>query len=269
MKKLILVIMLSFFALNAYAARFYDPNKTKIIITVTNSNIGELVNVIGGDKVDVVIMLPPISCPASFDATPSVIERVEKSNLILSMKWEKWVRKIKMEAGDIGKIYKTMETEGNWMIPHINIRAAEEIKNMLSYMDSVNAKYYAENYSEYIYNVNFVAQEINKELIGVYGKKVISNDKIRDFLESFGLTVIATYGRAEELTAKKLAHLIEEGKKNNVKIVIDNIQSGTATGMDLAKSLGANHAVISNFVLGKSYINTLKDNAARIKKAAL
>ncbi|MCL2390156.1 MAG: metal ABC transporter substrate-binding protein [Endomicrobia bacterium] len=271
MKKIALCILFFIFYLLpvVFAAPFSDPNKTKIIITATNSNIGELVKIIGGDKVDVEIIVPPISCSVSYDPSPSVIERVMKSNLVLSNKWEKWVRKLKIEAGDRGKIYKVMQTEGNWMIPYIHARAAEEVKNMLSYMDAENAKYYDQNYARHAYNVNFMSERIIKELDGVYGKKVICNDKIRDVLESFGFDVVAVYGRSEELTAKKLAYLIDVGKKKDVKIVIDNLQSGTSTGRELALNLGANHAVISNFILGKSYINTFRDNVERIKQAAL
>ncbi|MDR1695504.1 MAG: metal ABC transporter substrate-binding protein [Endomicrobium sp.] len=269
MKKMNFLLILLFAVSSASAAPFSDPNKTKIIVTVTNSNIGELVKAVGGNKVNVEIIIPPISCPSNYDPAPSAIERVSKSNLILSLKWETWIKKIKLEAGDFGRIYKVMETEGNWMVPYINMRAAEEVKNMLSYMDAENRKYYEENYTEYVYNVKFAAEKAAKELTPVYGKKVICNDKIRDFLESFGLDVVGVYGNAEDLTAKKLAFLINSGKKNGVKIVIDNLQNGTSTGRELALNLGAKQAVISNFVLGKSYINTLKDNVERIKKAAL
>ena len=252
-----------------FAAPFSDPNKTKIIVTATNSNIGELVRIIGGNKVDVEIIIPPISCPVSYDPSPSVIKRIGKSNLILSNKWEKWVKKIGMKAGEKGKIYKIMQTDGNWMIPYIHVQAAEEVKNMLSYMDAENAKYYEKNYARHCYNVNFMSEIIIKELAEVYGKKVICNDKIRDVLESFGFDVVAVYGRTEELSAKKLVFLMETGKKKGVKIVVDNLQSGTSTGRELSLNLGASHAVISNFVLGKSYINTFKDNVERIKEAAL
>jgi len=267
MKKTILFLVLVLSAAQAGGAPFSDPNKKKLTVAATTSNIGEIAKAVGGDKVDVEIMLKPLSCPSNVDITPSMAQRVSKSNLILSHKWEKWVDKLKREGGERVRLFKQAETEGNWMIPYIHIRAAEEIMNMLSYLDIDNAKYYEEKYTRYAYNVRFAGEEARKELAAAYGVKVISNDKIRDFLESFGFEVVAVYGKPEDLTAKKLKSLITEGKKNNVRIVVDNLQAGASTGRELAENLDAKQAVISNFVLGGSFVNTLKDNVSRLKQA--
>lgn len=270
MKRIFLLALSGiFFTAPVFAAPYSDPNKTKMTITVTTANIGEIIKEIGGDKVDVEIMLKPIACPSNNDITPEMVKRVEKSNLILSHPWEKWINRLKAEAGDRGKLYRQVETEGNWMIPYIHIRAAEELKNLLVRLDIENAAYYEDRYTDYAYRVSFTGEAMTKELTdaGAYGKKVIANERIKDFLEQYGFDVIATYGKAEELTAKKLAFLISEGKKQGVKIIVDNLQAGAGTGRELAQNLGAKQAVISNFILGKSYINTLRDNVGRLKRA--
>lgn len=267
MKKIIVSLLaVTFLFSTSFSAPYSDPNKTKMTITVTTSNIGEIVNEIGGDKVDVVIMIKPIICPSNVDITPGMLKRVERSNLILSHNWEKWINKLKLEAGDRGKIYKKVETEGNWMIPYIHIRAAEEIKDILVNLDEENKDYYEERYTSYAYKVDFTASLLKKDMEKAYGVKVIANDKIRDFLESYGFEVIGVYGKAEELTAKRMAFLVKEGKRQKAQIVIDNLQAGASTGRELAKNIEAKHIMISNFILGKSYINTLKDNIERIKK---
>ncbi len=251
----------------AAAAPFFNPNTTKIVITATTSNIGEIVKAVGGDKVDAEAMLKPVSCPGNYDLTPAMLKRVRKSNLILSHNWEKWINKLKLEAGDMGKIYKQTATEGNWMIPYIRIRAAQEIADILAGLDSENKKYYEDNYSSYAYGVSFASEKAKKELSGAYGVKVIANDKIKDFLESYGFEVIAVYGKQEDLTVKKMAHLVNEGKKHKIKIVVDSLQAGPATGKELANSIGAKQVAVSNFVLGGSYVNTLEDNVEKLKKA--
>ena len=260
--------MLALFAAQLHAAPYSDPNKTKMIITVTNTNIGEIVREIGGDKVNVAIMVQPVACPGMSEISPDMITRVEKSNLILSNKWEKWIRRVRLEAGDIGKVYKTLQTDGNWMIPTVHIRAAEEIMSMLSGLDAENAAYYEKRYNDYAYGADYAAQRALKDIAPASGVKVICNDKIRDFLEAFGFEVVGTYGSEQDLTAKRLAYLVSEGKKKKVKLVVDNLQMGAGTGNELAANIGAKQAVISNFILGKSYVNTLKDNVSRLLKAA-
>ncbi|MDR2425774.1 MAG: metal ABC transporter substrate-binding protein [Endomicrobium sp.] len=268
-KKFITFILLPFLLLyqSIFAVPFEDPNKTKIVITVTTADIYQVVKEIGGNKVDVYMIIQPLICPSSYDITPKVVERTENSNLVLSHKWENWISRLKLQAGNRGILYKQVSTEGNWMIPYIHIRAAEEIKDMLAYMDVENAKYYEDNFTDYVFRINFASDEVKKQLESAYGKKVISNDKIKDFLEWIGFEVVSTYGKTEDLTVKKLAYLVSKGKKQGVTVIVDNLQSGAGSGRELADNINAKQCVISNFPIGNSYVNTLKDNGKRLHKA--
>ena len=273
MKKIFLVLLLGLimFAQGAqrevWAVPFVDPNKTKISIAVSNVNIGEITRVIGGNKVEIFVIVSSVLQPDLVEITPEIVKKVEDSNLILSAANEKWVNKLKAEAGTRGKIYKILKTEGDWMIPHIHIRAAEEIKNILCILDEENAAFYEGNYLKYAYETDFAASAVKKELAEAYGVKIIANSQIKDFLASYGFEVIGFYGRPQDLTQKRFAYLEQEGKKHKVKIVVDSLQVSASTGVDLAKKLGAKHMAISGTILGKSYTNTLKENASRIKKA--
>ncbi|MDR2191493.1 MAG: metal ABC transporter substrate-binding protein [Endomicrobium sp.] len=262
-------ILYVFFNMLAFcgAAPFVDPNKTKITIAVSNINIGEITRAIGGKKVEVFIIVNSLLQPDFVELTPEIIREVEKSNLILSVENEKWINKLKIEAGTLGRIYKTLKTEGDWMIPHIHARAADEIKTILCTLDEENAQYYEENCLKYLYAADFAASAVKKELASAYGVKVIANSQIKSFLESYGFEIVGSFGKPKDLTKKRFEYLLKEGKKQKVKIVVDNLQISAATGGDLAKSLGAKHIALSGNILGKSYVNTLKENAARLKKA--
>jgi len=250
-----------------FAAPFLDPNKTKITIIAANVNIGEIVKIVGGDKVEVEVISSSLMRPKKVELTEKIIAKTEKSNLVLSREDEKWVERLKIEAGTYGKLYKTLKTEGDWMIPYIHIRAVDEVKNLLSALDAENAKYYEDNSLKYAFEVDVAAKAVQRELEGASKIKTIANSKTKEFLESFGFEIVGSYSSAEDLTEKKTAYLVKEGKKHKVKIVVDNLQEGASAGADLAKSINSKHAVISDSILGKSYINTLKDNASRLKKA--
>ena len=140
MKKLLTVFAaFLFLSPHAHSVAFEDPNKTKITITVTTSDIYRIVKEIGGDKVDVQMIIQPVICPSNYDIIPRVVERTENSNLVLSHKWETWIEKLKVRAKQREILYKQLQTKGNWMIPYIHVHAAGEIKEMLSYMDADNA----------------------------------------------------------------------------------------------------------------------------------
>jgi ABC-type Zn uptake system ZnuABC Zn-binding protein ZnuA len=268
MKRIFCILFFTFsIAGGVLAVPFEDPNKTKITVTVTTSDIYQVVKEVGGNKVDVQMIIQPLVCPSNYDITPKVVQRTEESNLVLSHKWETWIGRLKVQAGSRGILYKQVSTEGNWMIPYIHIRACEEIKDMLCYMDKENSGYYEENFTNYVFLINFAAGEVKRELESAYEMKVIANENLKPFLEWIGFDVAATYGKAEDLTAKKLAYLVSEGKKQKVKVVVDNLQAGAGAGRELADNIGAKQCVISNFPIGNSYVNTLKDNGKRLLKA--
>ena len=49
------------------------------------------------------------------------------------------------------------------------------------------------------------------------------------------------------MSPKAFARLLDMGKKNHVRMVLDNLQSGPGAGNGLAESLGAGHADLTSF----------------------
>jgi len=62
-----------------------------------------------------------------------------------------------------------------------------------------------------------------------------------------GLKVVATYGRAEDLTPAEWQRVTVAAREAGGRLVIDNLQSGANTGVGLARELGAQHVTLSNF----------------------
>jgi hypothetical protein len=72
---------------------------------------------------------------------------------------------------------------------------------------------------------------------------------------------MATYGRSENLTPRALRDLIEIGRKNRVRLVIDNLQSGPEIGSQIAQDVGARHVVLTNFPEHGSCLEAIEKNA--------
>jgi len=258
--------VLLFIAQTAFGAPYSDPNKTKMIVAAATPDLNEIVAAIGGNYVDVKSLMSADTIYEDFKITSSTVALAKKSNLVLFSGEEKWAGSLKNQAGAAGRIYKTLAAEGNLMIAYIRIRAAEEIRTILSSLDEENASHFEENYTNYAYAVNFAASQAKTELADAYGVKVISNANIRTLLESFGFDVVAVYS-GRELTPRQMSYLLQRGKTNNIRIVVDNLQAGAFAGRNLADEIGAKHVAISNSTLGKSYVNTLRDNVKRLKDA--
>lgn len=236
-------------------------------VVATTSLIGTIVKAIGKDKVDAVTIVPAGMCPGHFDIKPGDIVSLYNAKGLLSHGWEQWMTKLTNSIGNKDLITKTIAIEGNWMIPSIHKRAASEIAKILCEIDPPNKYWYGKNLDDYKKAIDSVAIQLKRMTKNLQGIKVICSNYQADFLNWLGFKIIATYGRPEELTPKELAKLIKIGKKETVQIVIDNLQSGSKAGNQIANEIGAAHVVLTNFPLGNSYVSALEGNVEKITKA--
>jgi len=264
--KLFTIILVLFLIPNIIFA--YSPTqKKKIKIVATTSNLATIINEICKDKVDIVTLIPSTSCPSNYDIDPETIKNISKSNIILYHSWQKqWIADLKYKISNLGIVYRQLNTEGNLMIPYINLMAAEELLGLLSIWDQENKDFYEKNYLEYSFKVNFISEQAIRNNSKRYGKKIVCHSKLSTFMEWLGFNVVMVYGKPTSLSSLDLAKITKRIKENNVKYVVDNLQVGTDIGRTLSNDLKIKQIVISNFALGNSYINTLKNNIEKIDK---
>jgi zinc transport system substrate-binding protein len=68
------------------------------------------------------------------------------------------------------------------------------------------------------------------------------------FVSWAGFDIVATFGRPEDLTPAQVADLIDEAQEAGVALIIDNLQSGSATlGAAMEPDIEAISVTISNF----------------------
>ena len=251
---------------NSFAFREFPVKKIKV--AVTTSHLASIIKDICQDKVEIITILPPTVCPSTYDVDANKIKEISKANILMYHYWQqKEVKELKHKIYKLGIVYRDIKTEGNFMIPYINLRAAEEIKNLFVIWDADNKDFYEENFVNYAYKINNLSEEISKNHSIRYNKNTICHTKIADFLQWLGFNVVMKYNKLENISPDEMKMLIKKAKTENVSIIIDNLQVGTDIGRTLSQDLKINHTVISNFPLGNSYFSTLKDNISKIDKA--
>lgn len=249
-----------------FAVKEFPTKKIKVV--VTSSHLSAIIKEICQDKIDVINLLSPSVCPSTYDLDAATLKEASKANIVMYHYWQKpWIKDLKQKIHQIGKVYREIKTEGNLMIPYINLRAAEEIKELFIVWDIENKDFYEENFVNYAYRINNISEEVSKNQALRYNKKVLCHIHIADFLQWLGFTVVMKYNKQENITAEEMKMLTKKAKKENVSVVVDNLQVGTDVGRVLSNDLKIKHAVISNFPLGNSYFSTLKDNISKIDKA--
>lgn len=265
-KKLIVLLLLLFLFPNIIFA-YSPPPKKRIKITATTSNMATLIKEICKDKVDVITVISATLCPGNYDIDIKTIKEISKSNVIIYHSWQKeWMDDIKYKITNFGIVYRQLKTEGNLMIPYINLMAAKEFLEMISIWDKDNKDFYEKNFLDYTFKINFICEQIAKNNYKRYNKKIVCHGKLESFMQWLGFDVVTVYGKPDNLSSLDLANISKKIKENNVKYIVDNLQAGTDIGRTLSNELNLKQIVISNFALGNSYINTLKNNIEQIDK---
>lgn len=238
-----------------------------IKVVVSTSLIEAVVKAIGNDRVEVITIVPAGMCPGHFDLKPGDIATLSNARLFLNHGWERWTEELVKSVDNENLIMKTVQIEGNWMVPQTQKKAADEIARILSLVDPPGKERYMDNLYHYKEIVDSVALEMRRLSEDLKGTKVLCSEYQVEFLKWLGFRVIATYGRPEELTPKHLIELVRTARSGGIEMVVDNLQSGQTAGKQIAEEADAKWAVLTNFPLRGSYTDALKENVNRLIQA--
>lgn len=223
----------------------------KFTVATGSTLIADIVKAVGGEKVAVSNIVPPGTCPGHFDLKPDDVKKLASAKLLLYHDWQgKIFNKGVLASADNKDLDAVpVSVAGNWMAPPVQKEAIKKIAQILGEKDAANKGYYEERAERLAAAVADEERKLRERLdaAGVAGVKVICAEMQAGFLKWAGFDVVATYGRPEDLTPKKLQELIEKGKAAGVRLVVDNLQSGPDAGKSLAAELGAARVTLSNF----------------------
>lgn len=228
-----------------------SETQPKLKVVTTTSLIAVIAQDIGGDKIEVANIIPPAQCPGHFDVKPSDIQLMADANLFLMHGWqgEIFSQDLIQSANNPNLEVATINVEGNWMTPPVQIQAVKDITQALCETDGDNRSYYQENAARWEEMIQDKENELKARLEAekVSGVNVLCSEEQAGFAQWAGFNIIATYGRPDDLTVEKKAELVDRGREANVALVIDNLQSGATTGVQTAQEIGAVQVTLSNF----------------------
>lgn len=233
-------------------------------LATTTSLIGSMAQTVGEDKVEVMIVVPGEMCPGHFDISPRRIKSIKDARLLLTHGWEKWVDDL--TGSREHPVKKELGIKGNLMVPKNHIKAVEKLTGILSRTDKENRSFYETNSDRYVEKIQKFKKEIENSFTDPESVNVICSKLQKEFIASLGFNIVATYDRPENISPKELSRLTEKIKESNVRLIIDNLQSGTEIGKQLSRETGINRVTLSNFPLNNSYLSTLESNIKKLRK---
>lgn len=268
MKKIILLLLLCIcMAITPVMVGCSEQDDTKLKVVTSTSLIAKIVERIGGDKVDVVNIIPPGQCPGHFDCTPGDIQKLADADVFLLHGWqgEKFSEEL-IATADNDKLVSiqvnAMVGENmNWMAPPVQADAVDKIVDALIQVDGENADEYQEAADTYKEQVTEKGTEVKNKLAAINPDviNVLCADQQAGFVGWAGFNIVNIFGRPETLTPQVVKDLVDVGRDSGVVLVIDNMQSGADAGAGVAEELGCSRVILSNFPGGYENTSTWED----------
>jgi zinc transport system substrate-binding protein len=257
---LALVIILSLVAFLAIGCN--EEEGTGIKVVTSTSLISQIVERIGGDKVNVVNIISPAQCPGHFDVKPGDIQQLSDAELFLLHGWqgeqfsEELITTAENDDLTVVQVNVKVGENANWMTPAVQAAAVDKITEALCQVDKANEDEYQSSAADYKAIITAKETEVKNKLaeINPSGTAVLCADQQAGFVGWAGFKIASVFGRPETLTVQIVKDLVDTGRSENVVLVIDNMQSGADAGAGIAEDLGCARVILSNFPGG--YDNT-------------
>lgn len=227
-----------------------QENNVDLEIVCTNSILADFTSNLLPENTTVEYIMPPGVCPAYYDTKPSDVNKVIQADIIVSFgnpQMEPWLADL-LEYNKDAEIIECRNL-GEWNIPsgakaHVELLTDELIEKLPSLNDTINEKS-----QEYIGQIDEKSEELQNliDINNIQDKKVICMGWQKDFLEWLGLDVVKSYGPPQGLSVQDQIDIKETAENDDVYAVIDNLQSGTDFGANIASETGKSHIIFTNF----------------------
>lgn len=240
MKKTIVALPIFLFAI--FFAKPLMAQTEKIKAVASFSILGDMVANVGGEFVDVKILVGANQDAHIYEPSPNDAKAIAKTDIVFvnGLDFEGWLEKLIRASEYKGKVITASEgisplKLGKGNDPHAwqSLKNGEvyviNISRALSELDPIHAKMYQANAQAYIATLQKLDKEIKDQLkfIPATQRKVItSHDAFGYFSAEYGIEFLAPAGISTESepSANAVAKLIKQVRANKVKaLFIENI----------------------------------------------
>jgi zinc transport system substrate-binding protein len=230
-----------------------QSTQPSVDIMAGSSFIANIVQDISDGELEAQALIPPGTCPGHYDVKPSEIQALANSKALFIHNYQQNYENVTgaIEAADNPDLIITvLNVTGNWMVPTVQIEGVNKIAQALGEIYPENAAYYQQRAADREQAILAHGDDVENELkeAVVEGIRVLCADMQQGFVNWAGFNITATFGRPEDLSATDMNQLITEANQAGVVLIIDNLQSGSATlGAAIEQDVEAVPVTISNF----------------------
>ncbi len=254
-------------------------------IGVSIAPLCSLVQEVGGDKIEIFQLIPNGANPHTYEPRPSDVRKIEEGRafflvgLGLDFFLEEIIKNV-AEDKPIFYLYQGIELikEGEGANPHIWLSLSnaqiivKNISQALSTLDPENSTYYDRNAEECIQKLAELDQWFRKEVQNLRQRSFVAQHPAWDYLaRDYNLEIggVIEKSPGREPSPKELKNLIEEMKKEDIRVIFAEPQLNQKMAQVLAQETGAQIVLLDP--LGhfpeKSYLELMRENLNKILEA--
>ncbi len=289
---MILIVVLVVLALRATSQ---ETDSDTLVVAVTILPQAGFVEAIGGDRVEVLVMVPPGASPHIYEVTPDQMIKLSRAKMYvkvgLPVEFElAWMDKLiaaneSMHVVNCSEGIQVLEMDENHhdhdheqdhghtgLDPHIwlSVRnAAIMVQNIcagLVRVDPANQDYYEENRDDYLEQLEKLNSEIEESLSDVENRRfIVFHPAWGYFARDYDLIQIAVEQDGKEPDIDYRIRLIEEAREHHIRVVFLSPQYPTRSADVIAREIGGRVVIIDP--LAKDFIGNMRVVASAMKEA--
>ncbi len=306
MKKLFSILLIILFATVGCATGQPQPSSGKLNVVATTTIIGDIVQNVGGDAINLTVLLPVGADPHSFSPTPQDITKVAKADIIFvnGFGLEQFLGDMVENAATkativevsqgvepltLGKVVEDGQVESaeagrtdphTWTSPANAIIFVQNIEQALAAADAAHADTFAANAQKYTAELTALDEWVQAQIDAIppeNRKLVTGHTAFGYYAKRYGLeqigTVIPGFSTAAEPSAQDLAALQNTIEQYGVKAIFIGTTVNPTVSARIAEDTGARLVRLYTGSLGEpgsgaeTYIGYIRYNTNAIVSA--
>lgn len=293
--KRVVICVLCLFLLCGCTAKKPQSTDSKPTVVATIFPLYDFARAVGGECVNVKMLIKPGSEVHEYDPLPSDMAAVYDSDLFLYIGGEsdKWVDSLlagtnvnSLSFIDLASGEHNHEHHGHnhtdehiWTSPEIAVSMIKNICWALIESDPENADVYTKNQDEYTKKINSAANEISAAVSDADNPFLLVADRFpfEYFVEEYGIEYEAAFGGcavSTDISLKTMSRLTETIEKRKLKSVFctelsnKNIANALKNqlGVEIIELHSAHNVTLDDFKAGVTYADILHRNAKALQR---
>ncbi len=248
----------------------------KIGVVVTVGPQEEFVKRVGGDRVNVTVMVPPGADPHTYEPLPNQMKQVQEAQIYFQVgsgvEFElSWMGKLTSmnpqlklvnSSTGIQLIPNTAESEEGsdphvWVSPRNAKVMVENIYQSLVRADPENKDYFTKNRDDYFKELDELDKNITQRLSGKNNTKImVYHPAWAYFCKDYNLHQISIQQDGKEPTPQALASLVDTARRENIKVIFVSPEFSTSNAKVIANEIDGKVVVVDP--LSKDYLKNMQ-----------